>query len=96
MAPDATKAGVTVQFYFNAPDNTLQPADSNTDRDMLIRLNYELTGISSNWQTFVCSFKDASVNAGTAADFQANYKAVDEIQYQLQINSATSDCHLGH
>jgi hypothetical protein len=76
-----------VQIYFNAPDDTLQPADADANRDMLVRLNLTVSNIRSNWQTFVISLKEASVDSGSMANFQAHYSKVDEIQWQLQIQN---------
>lgn len=78
---------VIVQMSFNAPDDTLQPPDADTNRDLLVRLNLTVSGVSSNWQTFVLSLKDASVDAGSMANFQAHHAKVDEIQWQLQIQN---------
>lgn len=86
LAEGQTDAPLTVQLHFLAPDDTLQPPDSDTDRDLLLVLNIDATGITSNWLTFSYSLKDAVVNAGSLANFQAHYKLVDEITYQLQIN----------
>lgn len=78
---------VIVQMSFNAPDDTLQPADSDTDRDLLLRLNLNVSNIKSNWQTFIVSLNDSTVDAGSLANFQAHSAKVDEIQWQLQIQN---------
>lgn len=81
---DLMSTPVTVQIYFNAPDDTLQPPDADSNRDMLVRLNVDVMNITNTWQNFIVSLKDTSVNAGSMANFQAHYMKVDEIQWQLQ------------
>jgi hypothetical protein len=87
LAEGRENTPVVVQIYFNAPDDTLQPPDANSDRDMLLRLNVGVQGVTRDWQTYVISLKEGAVNAGTLANFQAHYSKVEEIQFQLQIQN---------
>jgi hypothetical protein len=87
LAEGQETTSMIVQMSFNAPDDTLQPADSDSNRDLLLRLNLNVSNIKSNWQTFIPSLKDASVDSGSMANFQAYSTKVDEIQWQLQIQN---------
>lgn len=87
LAEGQEETPVTVQLIINAPDDTLQPPDEDTNRDMLIRLNVDISGVRSNWQTFTPLLKDAAVNAGSVANFQTHFSKTDEIAFQFQIQN---------
>lgn len=87
LAEAQEETPVTVQLIFNAPDDTLQPPDEDTARDLLIRLNVDISGIRSNWQTFTPLLKDAAVNAGSLANFQTHFSKTDEIAFQFQLQN---------
>jgi len=87
LAEGREESPVTVQLSFNAPDDTLQPPDADTDRDLLIRLNLNITGIRTNWQTFASLLKDAAVDSGSLANFQTHFSKTDEVAFQFQIQN---------
>lgn len=91
LAPGRENTPVTVQLHFMAPDDTLQPPDEDTNRDLLLVLNVDVPGISSEWQTFTPLLKEGSVNAGSLANFQAHFSKVDEISFQVQIQNPHQD-----
>lgn len=82
---------VTVQLHFRAPDDTLQPADADTDTDVLLTHNIDVSGVSSNWQTFTVSLKDGAVNAGSLANFQTHRGNISVIDFQIQIQNPHQD-----
>ena len=87
LADGQTETPATVQLYFRAPDDTLQPPDSNTEADVPLRYNIDVSGISSNWVTFVVSLKDGSVNDGSLTNFSMHLSAINLIDFQFQIQN---------
>lgn len=76
-----------LQIIFNAPDDTLQPADENTGADLLLRLNGTFSEVKSNWTAFSKSLKDFNVDSGSLANFSTHLSKLSEIQFQLQIQN---------
>lgn len=91
LAPGRESTPVTVQLHFLAPDDTLQPPDGDTNRDLLLRLNVDVSGLTSEWKTFTPLLKEGSVNAGTLANFQDHFNKIDEISFQFQILNSHQD-----
>ena len=87
LAEAQAETPITVQLSFNAPDDTIQPPDGDTNRDLLLRLNLNITGIQTNWQTFTSLLKDAAVDSGSLANFQTHFSKTDEIAFQFQIQN---------
>lgn len=85
LAEGQENTPVTVQLYFRAPDDTIEPPDADTEADVLLRHNIEVSGISSNWVTFTKSLKDGAVNAGSLANFKTYLSKINGIDFQLQI-----------
>jgi hypothetical protein len=71
LAPDKLTTTAVLQLFFDAPDDTLQPADENTDNDRLGRLDFSLAGVETKWQTFTFTLNGASVGGGSKANLQA-------------------------
>jgi hypothetical protein len=87
LADDQGSTPFVFQIYFNAPDDTLSPADGDANRDTLLRLNVTVNGVTTNWQTFKPSLKEGSVDSGSLANFQTFLSKIDEITFQLQIQN---------
>jgi hypothetical protein len=90
LADDQGSTPFIFQMYFNAPDGTLGGA-TNGNADTLLRLNATINNVKTNWQTFMVSLKDASVDSGSVADFQTYLSQISEISFQLQIQNPHDD-----
>jgi hypothetical protein len=90
LAVDRTATTCALQVFVRAPDDTLTPADANTDRDLLVQLNFALTGLSANWQALSYTFDKGSVGGGSKANFTNYFNKIDQIQTQWQIENAAS------
>lgn len=87
---------VTVQLHFRAPDDTLQPPDGNSDMDVLLVLNVDVSGVKSNWQTFMPLLKMGSVNSGSVANFQTHHSQISQIDFQFQIQNSHQEAVWGY
>ena len=77
LKPEFTTVGGEFQMRLDAPDDTIQPPDSNVDKDTLIQVNLNFNA-SSNWQHFVYTLDQGSIaNGKTDLDF---------VLYRLLIN----------
>jgi hypothetical protein len=89
LAPGAPETSADFQLTIVAPDGTLGPTDGNSDR--LVRLDFTLSGVSSNWQNKAVLLSKTSAGDGTSkATFTAHYAVVNEIQVQVQLNNVTA------
>lgn len=76
-----------MQLHFSAPDDTIQPPDADTDRDFIVRLDYSLQDMQTNWQTYVIGLNKATAGGGSKANFTAYYDKIDEVNFQVQITN---------
>lgn len=90
LTPDKLTTVATLQLFFDAPDDTLLPADDNTDNDSLARLDFSLAGVETNWQTFTFTLNSASVGGGSKTNLQAFYSKINGFRTQWQIENAAS------
>ncbi len=81
----------TLQLHVTAPDDTIQPPDADTDNDFLIRLDFTVPDLQTNWQTITLALNKASVGQGSKANFTSYFDKVSEIQFQFQINNSASE-----
>lgn len=86
----ATTSG-TLQLHFIAPDDTVQPPDSDTGNDMIVRLDFTIPDLMTNWQTIQLALTKATVGSGSMANFTNYLDKISEIQFQFQINNAASE-----
>ncbi len=78
---------IIMQFYFNAPDDTLSPADADTNFDTLLRLNVPVGGIKTNWQTLTATLNSGAVDGGSLANFETYLGQISEVSFQIQIQN---------
>ncbi len=86
----ATTSG-TMQLHFLAPDDTVQPPDADTGNDMIVRLDFTIPDLMTNWQTIQLALDKGTAGAGSKANFTNYFDKVSEIQFQFQINNAASE-----
>lgn len=88
LNPAAAGADVDFQLSIIAPDGTVGATDGNSDR--LVRLDFTISGVSSNWQHKEVLLSKATAGDGTLkATFTAHYAAANEINMQVQLNNVT-------
>jgi len=60
-----------------------------------VQLNFPLTGLDSNWQTFSYLLSKGSVAAGSKTNFTAYFNKIDQLQPQFQIESGAAEATWG-
>jgi len=90
LAPDKLTTSCALQLFFDAPDDTLLPADDNTDNDSLARLDYSVSGLETNWQSYTFTLSQASVGGGAKTNLQAFFNKIMGFRIQWQIENAAS------
>jgi hypothetical protein len=83
--------GCLLQLSINAPDDTLQPPDSDTSNDQLISLNFGIPDLATNWQHVTFLLSKGSVQSGSKANFTNYFSKIIEITFQTQIENAASE-----
>ncbi len=90
LAEDYTNSAAVLQLFLDAPDDTLQPPDENTDADGLVRLDFPITQVSSNWQNYTFILNKGGVGSGNKTNFQAAFDKISALRTQWQIENATA------
>ena len=89
LAPDRTNTTLRHQFTVRAPDDTVQPADGDTDVDTLLRLDFDVPA-GTNWQNIAYLLRSGVVGSGSKANFSNYVALVSETMIQWQIENANS------
>jgi hypothetical protein len=96
FAEGKTNSAGILQLHLEAPDDTVQPADENATADAVIRLDFPITLVSSNWQTYTIVFNKANVGSGNRTNFNLYATNVNNIRAQLQVENAGSVTEWGY
>jgi hypothetical protein len=95
LAPDKATATAALQLFLRAPDDTVAPSDNDTNRDLVVQLNFPITDLDGNWQSFGYLLSAGSVGGGTKTNFTAYFSKIDQLQTQWQIESAAAESTWG-
>ena len=91
LAPERTSGtSALLQLFADTPDDTIQPADANTDGDVLVHLNFPIAQVNTDWQTYSFLLSKGSVGAGSKELFAQHLAAITGFRTQWQIENATS------
>jgi hypothetical protein len=91
LAPEKTDTTTVLQLFLDVPDDTLLPADENTDADQLLRLDFQITGVYSNFEhrAFLLSVGSAGNNT-SKTNFPPYHSLINGLRTQWQIENAAS------
>ena len=91
LAPERTTGtSALLQLFADTPDDTVQPADANTDGDAVVQLNFPIAAVNTDWQTYSFLFSKGSVGGGSEELFAQHLAAITGFRTQWQIENATS------
>lgn len=90
MAPDKTTIyGIEHAVHLRTPDDTLLPADGDTNPDELVRLNFAFN-VQSNWTTYTFTLNQGAVGGGSLANFTDHFSQISEVAVEWGIPNANS------
>jgi hypothetical protein len=95
LAPDQTQATAALQMFLRGPDDTIQPSDTDTNLDLIVQLNFPLTGLNPDWQNFTYTLNQGAIAGGSKTNFTAWFNKISQLQTQWQIESAASEATWG-
>jgi hypothetical protein len=91
LAPEKTETTTVLQLFLDVPDDSLLPADENTDADQLLRLDFQITGVYTNFEHRTFLLSSGSAGNGTSKTNFANFHSViNGLRTQWQIENAAS------
>jgi hypothetical protein len=90
LNPEKFDTTGVLQIFLDTPDDTLQPADENTDNDGILRLDFQLAGLETNWQTMTFTLAKGNVGSGSKDNFIAHYNKINGFRTQWQVENAAS------
>ena len=90
LAPEQATATAALQLFLRAPDDTVLASDSDADRDLVVQLNFPITDLNAEWQSFTYTLNKGSVGGGSKTNFTAYFNKIDQLQTQWQIESGAS------
>jgi hypothetical protein len=95
LAPDKLTTGAALQLFLIAPDGTL--GETNGATDQLMRLDYSILDLETNWQRISFRLAKGTVNAdqGSKTNFPSFYSKISEITFQFQILNSGSAADWG-
>jgi hypothetical protein len=96
LAEGVLRSSAVLQLLVRASDDTLQPPDENTDRDQLLRLDFPIVDVGTEWQPFSFTFQRGSVGSGTKADFETHFARIEQIVTQWQIENIANEAVWGY
>jgi hypothetical protein len=85
-----TNTAAALQLFLDAPDDTLQPSDTDTNADSIARLDFPISKVSSNWQSYSFLLSKGAFGSGSKANFEAAYNKINALRTQWQIENATA------
>jgi hypothetical protein len=93
---ERTNTTATLQLFLDSPDDTLEPADENTDADLVVRLDFPIGGVSAEWQTFSFLLSKGGVGLGSKANFTNHFSQLSDLRTQWQIENTASYSDWGY
>jgi hypothetical protein len=92
LAQPQAQTPITLRLFLSAPDDTLDPPDLNPAPDLLLRLDWILPAVGTEWQHDTLSLADATIGTGAISHFQAHHLSIQQLQVQWEIaNAADAD-----
>ncbi len=89
LDPATLSTSLTLQVFLRAPDDTLEPADADTDNDLLVRLDFAVPA-GTNWQTTSYTLRQGNAGVGSKANFTEHASQIHDMNMQFQIENANS------
>lgn len=74
-----------MQTRFDSPDDTLQPADGNTDGDTLLQVNRTVQ-VGSNWTHFAYTLDEGSIGSGSEANVATFGTLINGLSYGVNVH----------
>ena len=90
LDPSRVNSAAVLQLFFDAPDDTIQPADEDTNADGIVQLNFPIAQVSGDWQTYSFPFNKGSVGGGNKTNFTAFFNQINALRTQWQIENVAS------
>ena len=84
-----------LQVHLEAPDDTLV-VDENTDADNIGRFDFQVGGLTSEWQPYSFKFDRAGSTAATKENFANLFNKLVGLRTQWQIENAASAADWGY
>lgn len=93
---ERTNTTGVLQLFLDSPDDTLQPADENTDADLIARLDFQIGGVSAEWQTFSYLLSKGAAGLGSKANFTNHFGNLSALRTQWQVENTASFADWGY
>lgn len=74
-----------MQTRFDSPDDTLQPADGNTDGDTLLQVNRTVP-VGSNWTHYVYTLDEGNIGSGSEANIATYATVINGLSYGVNVH----------
>ncbi|HWI55984.1 MAG TPA: hypothetical protein VNZ22_02070, partial [Bacillota bacterium] len=86
LLPEFNDISIEMQVQMDAPDDTIEPADSNGDADRIIGIN-KAVNVTSNWTHFEYLLEDANIDGGTPLANLVKYgNLVNSVNYNVNVH----------
>jgi hypothetical protein len=86
LQPGTTSANGEFQIRFDAPDDTIQPPDGDSNSDTLMQVNIGFTA-TSNLTHYVFTLDQGGLGGGSADDFATYKSAINNINFAMNWNN---------
>lgn len=96
LAADTESSAGVLQLFLDTPDDTLAPADENTDADNIIRVDFPISRATPEWQTYSYVFSKGNVGGGSEENFNSLHGLISGLRTQWQIENASSITDWGY
>jgi hypothetical protein len=93
---ERTNTTGVLQLFLDAPDDTLEPADENADADLMVRLDFQIGGVSAEWQTFSYLLSKGGAGLGSKANFTNYFSKFSDLRTQWQVENTASFADWGY
>lgn len=90
LASDKSSTSGQLQFRLRAPDDTVAPADDNTDDDTFFQVDYDVT-LRTNWQTFFFTLDQGNYSDAAFQRWTNYFALTSSLQPQFQTAGAAAD-----
>ena len=87
LAAGQESTSAVLQLFVDAPDDTVTPADENTDGDTLARIDFPISQVGTEWKTYSSTFTEASVGSGSRANFASFHDLINALRTQWQLEN---------
>src|SRR4029453_10417954 len=91
----AASATCVLQVLIDAADDTLQPADDNTDNDLLARLDFQVADLTAEFQTYTLTLNKGTAGDGSKENLTQHFDKIVNVPPQWQIENAPSEATWG-